>query len=97
MRIRPQHSVLIELQQQEKPISVESTSHNLYIALASALAPWATILAFITASEVPLWLYVLTALVVPLVVGLGGKVMDIAWGEYKDRREFRRKMMKLDE
>lgn len=71
-------------------------SHNIALGILSGLPTWTT-LALISSAEVPMWLYVLTAIVLPLVIGFGGKVVDILYSEYKERRALRKKILNLDE
>lgn len=60
--------------------------HNIILGFLSGIPGWLTFLV-ITNGDVPMWLYILTAVFVPILVGLGGKAADIAYKEWVRKGE----------
>jgi hypothetical protein len=52
---------------------------NTVNVLASGVSTLPSMLLLITQADVPLWLYIVTAVLMPLVVGFGSKALDRYW------------------
>lgn len=69
--------------------------HNVILGFLSGIPGLFTFL-LISNGDVPLWLYMLTAVFVPVLVGLGGKAADIAYEEWLRKEESGRFRKSLD-
>ena len=62
-------------------------AHDITIGVLASVPNWGlAIFAFVTQADIPLWLYALIAIILPVFLVAFGKAIDIGYQEWKAKR-----------
>jgi hypothetical protein len=66
---------------------VNHEPHDIALGLLASVPNWAVAtFAFVTQADIPLWLYLVIAIVMPIGLTVLAKGIEIAYSEYKHKR-----------